>query len=95
MGHFGNSRKMIVKAVLTQEKMYDFKTAEEVQLEVLRLFKEGAKAYAESNRQMKISKELTSKALMICIQYNLLEKFATMRASAFNEMLMEELKKHD
>ena len=95
MGSFGNSKKMIEQAILTKEKMYNFKTSEEAQSEVLRLFKEGAKAYAESNKQMRISKELTVKALMICIQYNLLEKFATMRASAFNEMLMEELKKHD
>ena len=95
MGHFGNSRKMIAKAVLTQEKMYDFNTPEEAQTEVLRLFKEGAKAYAESNRQMKISKELTVKALTICIQYNLLEKFATMRTKMFNDMLLKELIKNE
>lgn len=91
MGCYGNSRKMIENAMLTKEKMYNFNTQQDAQTEVLRLFKEGAKAYAESNRQMLISKELTIKAMTICIQYDLLEKFATMRSEVFNKILLDEL----
>lgn len=90
MGHFGNSERMKSLSDIAGEQEQE---REDAKKEFVRLLVEGAKHYRESKRQMKISKEFTIKALLISINHDLLNEFATMKTKAFNKMLIKEIEK--
>lgn len=94
MGSFGNIGKIIEDTII-EGAMYHLKEQNKARKEIIHLFIEGSKHYSESKRQMKISKELTTKGMMLAIKYNLVEEFAKMQTDAFIKILEDEVKKQN